>query len=181
MKRALLEVMSRGVSARRFTRSLLRILRETELCSIATVTPARRAHISTAYFCFSPDLELYFLSHPLARHCRNLAHNRSMAMTVFRSSQPWGSRGVGLQLFGAGAEASGKHSAQAESAYAKRFPAYARWLAGRDRRSVQLRTHRFYRFLPRRIKILDERQFGDAVWVVASVRRGGGRRLPDQS
>lgn len=142
---------------------------------MATVTPAKRAHINTAYFSFSRDLEVIFLSNPTAIHCRNLATNRSMAMAIFRSTQPWGTPGAGLQLFGACAEARGARAAQAERLYAKRFPAHARWLAAagddRARRAAQLRSYRFYRFLPRRIKILDEAEFGDAAWAVAAVRR----------
>jgi len=47
--------------------------------------------------------------------------------------------------------------------------------AGRNpedrRQAEQLRSYRFYRFVPTRVKILDERVFGGGVFAVASVPR----------
>lgn len=56
-----IRVVSTGYSEARVRSSVFRILEENVLCSIATVTAATRAHINTAYFCYSDDLELYFL------------------------------------------------------------------------------------------------------------------------
>jgi len=39
------------------------------------------------------------------------------------------------------------------------------------RQAALLRSYAFYRFLPRRIKILDEREFGGAVFATAAVVR----------
>ena len=110
-------------------RSLFRILKQNPLCSIATVTARDRPHISTAYFSYSNDLVLYFLSHPDAQHCRNLARNPSVGVTIFSSVQPWGSPGQGVQLFGTCRRATGLHLRQAERVYGRRFPAYGTWRA----------------------------------------------------
>ena len=40
------------------------------------------------------------------------------------------------------------------------------------RQATLLRSYAFYRFLPRQIKILDEREFGGAMFVTAAVVRG---------
>lgn len=173
-------IMTRGFSEARVRASAFRILRGTALCSMATVSRGRRAHINTAYFCCSDDLELYFLSDVRSRHCRNLTSNPSVAVTVCRSTQRWDGPDEGLQLFGACRQARGSLAARAERLYAARFPAYARWMAsaGGDaaRRAARLRSYRFFRFVPRRLKILDERVFGEATFVVASVRRPRGSR-----
>ena len=157
----------------RVRRSALRILRENVLCSIATVAPGDRAHINTAYFCYSDRLEFYFLSDPSSTHCRNLARNPSMAMAIFRSSQPWNRSGRGLQLFGTCREARGSHAARGERLYGERFRSYRTWMAGtseRERRlAAGLRTYRFYRFVPTKVKILDEAEFGGGVFVTASL------------
>jgi len=71
---------------------VLHILEDNLLCSVATVAPEGRAHVNTAYFCYSDDLELFFLSHPTAVHSQNVSRNASMAMTVFSSSQQWAIR-----------------------------------------------------------------------------------------
>jgi len=163
-------------SADRIRRSIFRILRENVLCSMSTVAPDGRAHIHTAYFCCTPDLELYFLSDPESRHGRNLEQNPSLAMTIFRSTQEWGGPDRGLQLFGRCRRTHGRGAREAERAYGARFSPYGKWMKGLSlaerRQAALLRSYAFYRFLPRRIKILDEREFGGAMFVTASIVRG---------
>ena len=65
---------------------------------------------------------------------------------------------------------------EAERLYGKRFPPYAKWMAGRNEVGKRLRTYRFYRFVARKVKILDEREFGAGVFVVAFVIRPGGSK-----
>ncbi|MGH2626267.1 MAG: pyridoxamine 5'-phosphate oxidase family protein [Anaerolineales bacterium] len=159
----------------RLRASIRRTLRENSLCSLATVTPHGKAHISTAYFCWSPDLQLYFLSDILSVHCRNLRANPSMAMAIFRSDQQWGKSDRGLQLFGNCVKTRSLETMRAARLYGRRFPTYSRWLqatSGREKQlAEQLGTYRFYRFEPREIKILDEWQFGGGVIVTARVVR----------
>lgn len=159
-----------GLTEARIRRSVFRILEENVLCSIATVTHNNRAHINTAYFCYSDQLELYFLSHPSSLHCRNLSTNSSIGITIFSSSQPWVRPGRGLQLFGRCRQARGAHAKRAEQLYGKRFPAYASWKATL-KRSDAGREYRFYRFVVRNLKMLDEKALGDAVFVDAGVNR----------
>ncbi len=104
-----------------------------------------------------------------------MAANPSAAVTVFRSAQTWGRPDRGLQLFGTCRELRGRAVDEAERLYRRRFPLYARTLSttrklDRDQ-ATQLRTYRFYRFRPTRIKILDEAVFGGGVFVVAEVLR----------
>jgi len=170
-----LRTVRRAFSEAPVRRSVLRILRENVLCSLSSVSPGNRAHVNTAYFCYSPDLELFFLSDPRSRHSRNLKVNPSAAIAVFRSSQTWGRPDRGIQLFGACREAREPEVLRAERLYARRFPLYARWIAGTTREertsAALLRTYRFYCFLPRKVKILDERVFGGGVFVLADIRR----------
>src|SRR2546422_1102501 len=158
-----LRTVKRSFSDPKGQKSLLRILRENVLCSMSTVSPGNRAHINTAYFCYSPAIEVFFLSDAGSLHCRNLERNPSLAMTIFRSGQVWGRPDRGLQLFGTCAPAMGAHRSNAERLYGQRFPAYLRLtlsVRGEDRRTGdQLRSYRFYRFVPRKVKILDEREF----------------------
>jgi uncharacterized protein YhbP (UPF0306 family) len=164
------QLLSQRSSEQRIRKSLLRILRNNVLCSIATVSANQRAHINTAYFCYSDELELYFLSNPDSLHCRNLLSNSSTAVTIFSSAQKWGGPDRGIQLFGTGAPALGAQMVQAEELYRKRFKAYAQWKAGLGTEDVG-RTYQFYRFIVRKIKILDEVEFGDSVFIIATVKR----------
>src|SRR6266705_431647 len=163
------------ISKRRIRTIVLQVLFETKLCSIATVARGNRAHINTAFFAYSPRLELVFLSDPGSLHCRNLLANPSMAMTVFNSNQKWEAPGKGIQLFGTGHQTRGRQADHAEAIYAKRFPAFARWMKGTTpaerRQAAQLRSYALYRFLPSRVKILHETEFGGAVFIIATVRR----------
>ncbi len=164
-------VATQGISDRRLRRCVLRILEENVLCSIATVSSGRRAHINTAYFSYSEGLEFYFLSHPDSLHCRNMSKNSSMGMAIFSSSQRWAGPDRGLQLFGTCRRVGGSRALEAERLYGKRFPAYARWKAGLHKDDAA-REYRFYRFLATALKVLDEKSFGAAVFVSADVRRG---------
>lgn len=158
------------IGAPEIERSLFAILESQRLCSIASVTPARKAHIHTAYFCYSEQLELYFLSHPDSTHCRNLVLNPSIAMTIFSSAQRWGSPDRGAQLFGACRPATGSQARQAAGLYGARFPAFTAWHAALRKDDIGS-TYRFYRFLPAQLKLLDEKNFGGGVFASARVRR----------
>ena len=158
----------RKFSEARIRKSVLHLLQENTLCSLATVRRNNRPHISPVYFCYSKDLELYFLSDPRSLHCQNLLTNASMAVTFFDSSQKWGHADRGMQLFGTCHEARGEYTTQAERLYGKRFSAFEEWkTAHNEDASFQ---YRFYRFVPREIKILDESEFGGGVFVSAALK-----------
>ena len=175
-------VVKRRFPGKRIQRSVFRILRDSALCSMSTVAPGTRAHINTAYFCYSPDLNFYFLSDPDSLHCKNLERNPSMAMMVMNSSQTWGGSDRGIQLFGTCHRVGGPAAKEAERQYGSRFPAYATWLRRADRAGRRnadlLRSYAFYRFVPTRIKILDEAEFGGAAFVIAGVTRRHNGRTP---
>ncbi len=165
-------------SPARLRGSILRILAGNALCSIATVTAGRRAHICHVYFCYSDDLDMYFLSHPRSLHCRNLTTNPSCAVTVFSSRQTWGRPDQGVQLFGVCAHARGLRARTAARLYGKRFPLYAEWKAGAEK-DDPIQAYRFYRFVPTSLKVLDEKEFGarpGGLFVVAAIRSSPGAR-----
>lgn len=155
-------------SEARVRNRILRLLQENTLCSLATVRRNNHAHISPVYFCYSEDLELYFLSDPRSLHCQNLLTNASMAATIFDSSQKWGLADRGMQFFGMCGEAKGEYATQAELLYGKRFQAFVEWKTAHSK-DFPFRYH-FYRFVPREIKILDEGEFGGGVFVNAALR-----------
>jgi uncharacterized protein YhbP (UPF0306 family) len=164
------KMLDNTFSEERVRQSVLSILDKNVLFSISTVTPEGRAHINTAYFSYSDKLELYFLSHPGSVHCRNLERNASMAVTIFSSLQQWTDPGQGLQLFGTCQATSGSSAEEAERAYQRRFPAYQNWKAALKDEDLA-REYRFYRFEAAWIKILDEKNLGDAIFARATVFR----------
>jgi uncharacterized protein YhbP (UPF0306 family) len=150
----------RPVGAKTIDAAARRLLDASTLCAIATVTPGGRAHVNTAYFAWSPDLRVVWLSEPRAAHSRNLGGNPSVAVAVYDSHQSWGRPDRGIQLFGSAREAP----PEAEEVYASRFPDY---------RSSEFPAYRLYELVPRRLKLFDERELGAATFVTARVSAGG--------
>ncbi len=159
-----IERSNRRISAARIARLARELLDASPLCAIATVGPRGAPHVNTAYFAWSPSLELVWLSEPAARHSRNLRLRPSAAVAVYESGQTWGGRDRGIQLFGSAREVDAAAAARAEAVYAQRFPPL---------RDADLRAYRFYRFRPRRMKLFDERALGAGIFVTARIGRGG--------
>jgi uncharacterized protein YhbP (UPF0306 family) len=159
-----IERSRRRVAAARIAETALRLLDASTLCAISTVSPRTRAHVNTAYFAWTPALEIVWLSDPEARHSRNLEASPTAAIAVYDSSQSWGEPDRGLQLFGSAREVGSSARREAERDYGKRFPQFAKAGSG---------ELRFYRFRPSRLKLFDERTLGAGVFVTATVARGG--------
>ena len=146
-------------------RSIARnLLDASTLCAIATVAPGGRAYVNTAYFAWSETFDVVWLSHPDARHSRNIDANRSAAVAVFDSTQTWGNPDRGIQLFGSARPAVRRARRMAEAVYADRFPDYSR---------NELSAYGLYVLRPRQLKLFDERALGAGLFVTARVERGG--------
>lgn len=151
-------------SATRLAATARRLLGASTLCAIATVTGGGRAYVNTAYFAWSPDLDLVWISDPGSRHSRNLRERSSAAISVYDSHQTWGERDRGIQLFGTARELTGRAAADAARLYGRRFRSYDR---------EELSRYRLYRLRPSRIKLFDERAQGGGLFVTVRVQRGG--------
>jgi uncharacterized protein YhbP (UPF0306 family) len=160
-----IELSKRRVAASRMAALAAELLDASPLCAIATVAPRTRAHVNTAYFAWSPDFDIVWMSEPDARHSRNLRANSTIAIAVFDSRQTWGEPDRGIQLFGSARQVGGRAVERAQTLYASRFPRF---------REFDLAAYRFYVFRARRLKLFDERALGTGVFVTANVA-GGGR------
>ena len=166
----MLEIVAADQDPERVLESIQRILQASTLCSLSTVEPKGTAYINTAFFSYTSELELYFLSNPSTQHSQNLNRSGSAAMAVFTTQQGWGSGELaGLQLFGRCALAEDVERAQ--RSYADRFEAYSLFWKGMDPSEQKAFPGRFYVFLPEKVKVFDEAEFGEDVYVVASVFR----------
>jgi uncharacterized protein YhbP (UPF0306 family) len=164
---------ARGYDSDRLSASVLRILASNMLCSMATRGISGSVHISTAFFGFDHDLLLYFLSHPESVHCRNLARLPQIAVAVFDSHQGWGEPHTGLQLFGTGGLAD-REDGRAARTYGARFPRYRELVRGTPEErptSVSPGALKLYHVVPQSVQILDEWEFGEDVFIPATVVR----------
>src|SRR2546428_12303357 len=163
-------VVKRRFPGKRIQRSVFRILRDSALCSMSTVAPGNRAHINSAYFCYSPDLNVYFLSDPDSLHCKNVERNPSMAMMVMNSSQTWGGTDRGIQLFGACHRVRGPAAKEAERRYGSRVPRAGDQDTGSDRSGMpgagRVSWYAIVQILAAPVSILEE---AEIVWSAAGI------------
>ena len=157
-----IERSGRRISSKRLETVLRKLLDAAPLCAIATVSGSR-AHVNTAYFAWSDDFRLVWVSEPRACHSRNVRERRTAAIAVFDSHQTWGKPDRGVQLFGSARETRGRTAELARAVYARRF---------RDYDAEQLGAYLAYEFRPQRVKLFDEREFGGGVFVTALVQDG---------
>jgi uncharacterized protein YhbP (UPF0306 family) len=140
------------------------LLDASTLCAIATISDDGSAHVNTAYFAFSSELDLVWMSDPNALHSRNIRARGTAAIAVYDSTQLWGKQDRGIQLFGSARELGQSEAGDAEALYGRRFSEFE---------PDQFGTYRLYAFHPGRIKLFDERELGAGQFVTARVERDG--------
>ena len=154
------ERTSRRFSAEVLERVARRLMNASPLCSLATVSPRGRAHINHMYFAWNDRLDVFWISDPDSIHSRNLARNRSAAVTIYASSQVWGKPDRGIQLFGTAGVVRGREGA---AVYGRRFRDF-------DADSNDLP---YYRFRPQSVKLFDERSLAPGTLVTARTTTRG--------
>ena len=154
-----IERSKKRIAQARMAKAARHLLEASTLCAIATVGSDGRAYVNTAYFAYSPALEIVWLSDPDAQHSRNIRARGTAAVAVYDSAQAWGKQDRGIQLFG-----SAHESAVGEELYSRRFPDYE---------PSAFSAYRLYIFHPARIKLFDEASLGGGRFVTARVEDGG--------
>lgn len=150
--------------------STLAVLRDNTLCAVATVDPEDGSpYVWTAFYCYTDDLQLHVLTPPQTHHGRHLAKRPSVAVAIYDSGQPWDSPKLGLQLFGTAALAQGTDTAKGLALYLRRYPAVSRIV--KHPSELAHIDARFYVVTVDRIRLFDERTFGEEVFVDLEVVR----------
>lgn len=165
------------VESARVERSISAILASTRLCSIATVLyddheQPPMAWINNAYFAWSKDFSLFYLSELTTVHAKNVAANGTAAVAVADSQQTGEAGKRGLQLFGTCRLVVEKADVErALKSYGGRFGDFG--AAFPDVASLESSgmNSRFFEVVIDSIKVFDEATFGSEVWVTATVER----------
>jgi uncharacterized protein YhbP (UPF0306 family) len=157
------ERRARRFSSAQLERVARRLMAASPLCSLATVSPAGRAHINHMYFAWTDRFEVIWISDPDSRHSRNLTSNPSSAVTIYDSHQTWGKPDRGIQLFGTAGVTAGRRAKEAQRVYGRRFREY-------DAEAEGLPV---YRFAARTVKLFDERALAPVTFVTARVTGDG--------
>ena len=77
---------------------LLEYLKSHKLMSLATFSS--KPWISTVYYAVDNQMNLYFVSKPQTRHCKDIASNRHVACAIADSTQKVTSKKTGVQIQG---------------------------------------------------------------------------------
>lgn len=150
--------------------SLLSILAETKLLSMATVKPDSSPWINTAYFAHTDSLIFYLLTPFSSVHGQNLARNPKVAFTIFNSQQNHPKK-RGLQFTGTCTK-----TAPAETDLATRTW-WDRVVGKEVDDSLEIYhvgkgyNSRMYTLIPDWVRIFDEAAFGYDTWVQSSITR----------
>jgi uncharacterized protein YhbP (UPF0306 family) len=146
--------------------SIAAILTENNLGAMASVRGAE-AYINTAYFVYSDDLSLYFLSQRGDTHSGNVDSNPSVAVAVWAATPRWGEDLRGLQLFGECEMLSfGTELIKGMQLFARQFPAFSS-LVKHPGEFAEGVTSRMYRIRVSALKLIDEPRFGRRNYIYA--------------
>ena len=65
--------------------------------------------IATEYYSFDDDFNFYFLSDPKTLHCKQIAKNSNVALSICDAPQHPSAKKKGIQIFGIATKISGVH------------------------------------------------------------------------
>lgn len=108
-----IKLSKRRVAPGRLGAEARSLLQASTLCAIATVTSGGQAHVNTAYFAWSDEFQLVWLSEPHAQHSRNVRANGRASVAVYDSAQRWAGRDRSIQLCATAREL--EHSADGDA------------------------------------------------------------------
>jgi uncharacterized protein YhbP (UPF0306 family) len=123
-----------------------------QVMTIATVGEEGAA--AAAVFYASNEIDLYFLSAPHTRHCRNMQSEPRVAITIHEDYKFW--RDIrGLQIHALGRELSGEQRTAAEQLYVRKFPWIADTGARMDEIALALPKVQFYELITQELRFID--------------------------
>jgi len=141
--------------------SVLEILEENILLSMATIKEEKQSYINTAYYCYNKHLEFYILTNPNSQHCQNLVSNKSVALTICDSHQQWTDDVKGLQLLGECELAKGKRLIEGTVLYLKRFTSLSDLIKHPDDFAKGIIETKLYVIKTNWLQLYDTARFGD--------------------
>ena len=123
--------------------------------NVATLATAADADLwAAAVFYVNDGFTLYFLSSPDSRHCRNLAQNPRVALTIQEDYSDW--REIrGVQIEGEACAVSRDEEARARRLYGEKFPVVGAISQAPAAIVKALTKVRWYKVVPRHLYFID--------------------------
>ena len=109
---------------------------------------------AAAVFYANDGFNLYFVSSPASRHCRNLAAHARVAATIHEDYRDW-QQIKGIQLEGTVEQLSGAEEALARGIYGRKFPLTAGLASAPAAIAAALAKARWYKLTAVRVYFVD--------------------------
>lgn len=123
--------------------------------NVATVATCDGMTVNAAaVFYVNDGCMLYFLSSPESRHCRNIALNPSVALTIQEDYCDW-LEIKGVQMEGIASEISGAELERAKELYGEKFPVAGKLAKAPAAILKALAKVRWYKVVPNRLFFID--------------------------
>jgi uncharacterized protein YhbP (UPF0306 family) len=115
--------------------------------------------IASVYYSFDDNLNIYFLSSPATLHCRQIAKNPQVAVSIADSHQSVAVKKRGLQLWGKAGQISSAAKIKHALSLWKDFLEIKNADLSYENMLKRVVTGRMYKIVPRRIKLFDQDLF----------------------
>ena len=117
-----IERSNRPIAAARMAAAARQLLAASTLCAIATVTPSGRAYLDTAYFAWTRDYDIVWLSAPRAQHRRRSKRTTQSRLPSMSRARRGANPTEESSCLAQHTEARGEEAEHGETIYAQRFP-----------------------------------------------------------
>ncbi|OIO81279.1 hypothetical protein AUJ84_01450 [Candidatus Pacearchaeota archaeon CG1_02_32_132] len=156
---------------KKIRKSVLDILRENELLSLATYNKRKKQpSICSLYYTYNENLIIYYWSEKNANHSKNLVDNSHVAVNIAKSTQEWGSSLKGLKIYGTVKEANNNELFIGGMLYIKRFKGVRKFVKIAKDFNSKIFNSKLYVIKPIKIIVLDEKQFGKEVYKEINIK-----------
>lgn len=153
-------------SDKKLNESILDILENNTLLSLATVRPDGKPYINTAYYAFDNKLRLYIITDPKSNHSKNLEKNKSASVSIFNSKlRFWKDDMQGLQLFGKCYKTTLMQLPKGTSCFLKRFPVFKELVKSPKDFVKKAVSVKLYTIEISHIKLFDETRFEEEEFI----------------
>ncbi len=165
-----LHISDEEVEASRILDSVSSILDNNTIFSMSSIN-GNSSYINSAFFAYSTNLNLYFLTEETTQHAQNVLINSSVAVSLCNNAKLYGENLQGLQLFGTCKITPFLQTTEAITIYMQRFPLFRKIIKNPEDFITGILKSKLYRIEIHSIKLIDEPQFGRRRYIKAQVLR----------
>lgn len=136
---------------------VLEFLKNHKIMAVATY--GEHPWIASVYYSFDREINLYFLSDPKTLHCRQIARNNQVAVSIADSHQKVSDKKKGLQMFGVSEQIGDAKKIQHALRLWKEALCVVDPKLTYDNMVTHVITGRMYKVTPKRIKFFNQELF----------------------